>query len=76
MKTIIVTEEMRLAGENIANALIHASVSKSMGGLSGSKTWEEYLNNFNDENLDLILQYLDNKIDSVTAIFIAMQRKS
>ena len=75
MENIIVTEEMRLAGENIANALICASVSKSMGGLGGSKTWE-YPNNFNDENLDLILQYLDNKIDSVTAIFIAMQRKA
>ena len=68
-----VTEAMAAAGRQIASDLLSASVSKSMGGLGGSKTWEEWANS-DVKNRDIILAYLEEDIDSVTAIYKAMQR--
>lgn len=74
MESCKVTKEMQIAGANIASDLIDASVSKSMCGLGGSKTWEEYKGNFTGANFDLIEQYVENSIDSVTAIYISQCR--
>ena len=76
MESCKVTKEMQIAGANIASDLLDASVAKAMLGLGGSKTWEEYKGNFTGANFDLIEQYIENTIDSVTAIYIAMQRAS
>lgn len=68
-----VTEQMKKAGKNLASNLYDASISKAMGGLGGCKTLDEWL----DEevpNRDIILLYLEEKIDSVTAIYMAMER--
>ena len=72
----MVTEEMREVGQQIAADLTDASISKEMGGLGGSKDWEEFKSSFNGKNLDLIKQYVEGEIDSVTAIYIAMHRES
>lgn len=67
-----VTEQMKKAG-SIASNLYDASISKAMGGLGGCKTLDEWM----DEevpNRDIILLYLEEKIDSVTAIYMAMER--
>ena len=66
-------EAMRLAGEKIASTLMDAQISKCMNGLGGSKTWEEWIDE-DIENKDLIVAYLEEKIVSVEAIFLAMQR--
>lgn len=71
-----VTEKMREAGSRIAADLISAQISKSMGGHSGPKTWEEFNAHHSGQNIDLIKQYVDDEIDSVTAIYIAMRRAS
>ena len=63
-----VTEEMKKAGNEIASYLYDASISKALGG-----NLDEWL----DEgvaNRDIILMYLQEKIDSVTAICMAMDR--
>lgn len=63
-----VTEEMKKAGNDIASRLYDASISKALGG-----NLDEWL----DEevpNRDIILMYLGEKIDSVTAICMAMER--
>jgi hypothetical protein len=69
----LVTDAMRKAGSDIADNLMSATVSKAMGGIGGSKTWSEYLEN-PPQNLDLIEAYVENEIDSVTAIYLAMAR--
>jgi hypothetical protein len=71
---ILVTEEMIAAGRDIASNLTDANVSCSMGGLGGSLPWKEWLSSFNGDNKDLIIAYLINAIDSVTAIYVAMER--
>lgn len=72
----MVTEEMREAGSQIASDLIDAQVSFNMGGLGGSKTWDEFESFHCGKNMDLIKQYVKGEIDSVTAIYIAMHRES
>ena len=72
----MVTEEMREAGSQIASDLINAQVSFHVGGLGGSKTWEEFESCHCGKNMDLIKQYVNGEIDSVTAIYIAMHRES
>lgn len=72
-----VTEEMNLAGHKIASDLVSANVAKCMGGLGGAKSWEEFESLYlNSENLDLIRQYVEGEIDSVTAIYLAMARQN
>ena len=72
----MVTEEMREAGSQIASDLMDAQVSFHMGGLGGSKEWEEFESFHCGKNMDLIKQYVNGEIDSVTAIYIAMHRES
>lgn len=72
MKTV--TPEMIQAGNQIAADLTDASISRQMGGLGGSSTFEEWQQKQDIPNQDLILQYLNDEIDSVTAIFMAMDR--
>ena len=70
-----VTPAMQKAGSDIASVLMNASIAKSMGGLGGGPTWEEWQEAAKDlANRDLVLAYVHDEIDSVTAIFIAMQR--
>ncbi len=68
-----VTEAMNQAGNDIAAELMAASVAKSMNGLGGSLTYEEWLNK-EVENRDLCIAYSKSEIDSVTAIYLAMMR--
>lgn len=68
-----VTEEMRKAGSAIASALMDAGVAKCMNGLGGSKTWDEWVCE-DVPNKDLIVAYLNEEIDSITAIYLAMER--
>ena len=60
----------------MASDLINAQVSFHMGGLGGSKKWEEFESCHCGKNMDLIKQYVNGEIDSVTAIYIAMHRES
>ena len=76
MEGFKVTEEMREAGSQIASDLIDAQVCFRMGGLGGSKSWEEFKASHSGKNIDLIEQYVNDEIDSVTAIYIAMHRES
>jgi len=69
-----VTEEMVEAGRKIANNLISANCQKSMSGLGGVKDFD--LMDYPEEHRDVITQYLNGDIDSVTAIYIAMQNAS
>jgi len=73
--SLIVTKAMKEAGCRIASNLIDAQCSWSMNGLGGSKSWREWLAaNSNIPNRDLVLAYVDGKIESVEAIYIAMDR--
>jgi hypothetical protein len=69
----IVTEPMIEAGRDIAHNLITANVAKSMNGLGGGKTWDEFRNS-GAANMDLCNAYVNDEIDSVTAIYLAMHR--
>lgn len=72
-KEATVTEAMNKAGNDIAAELMTASVAKSMNGLGGSPTYEEWLNK-EVANRDLCIAYSKSEIDSVTAIYLAMVR--
>lgn len=63
-----VTEEMKKAGNDIASHLYDASISRALGG-----NLDEWLNE-EVPNRDIILLYFEEKIDSVTAICMAMER--
>jgi hypothetical protein len=71
---ILVTEKMRIAGRDMASSLTDANVSCSIGGAGGSLLWTEWLNRFNGNNKDLVAAYVNAEIDSVTAIYLAMER--
>ena len=68
-----VTDAMRQAGSDIASALMNGSIAKSMDGLGGSKPWSEFVGD-DAPNKDLVLAYLSGEIDSMTAIYVAMER--
>ena len=71
-----ITQEMKDAGNLIASELVSASMSKSMGGIGGCLSWSDFLTVHKDNpNLDLIKSCVKEEIDSVTAIYIAMERK-
>jgi hypothetical protein len=71
----MVTTQMREAGDKIAADLVDVSLIKSLGGLGGSRKWEEwYADNKDNPFLDLLVQVIDDKLDSVTAIYMAMER--
>lgn len=65
-----ITEEMVSAGREVARDLITANICKNMNGLGGCKTWEEF--KATCKHLVLCEQYLNDEIDSVTAIYLAM----
>jgi len=69
-----VTEEMAEAGRKIASNLITASCQKSMSGFGGGNLFD--LTDYPEEHQDIINQYLNGDIDSVTAIYIAMNNAS
>lgn len=73
MTKIVVTETMQQAGLKIASDTVNAKVAKHMNGLGGSITWEAWLEK-DIPNRDLVVAYLEDRIDSVTAIFLAMHR--
>ena len=61
-----VTKDMAEAGNKIATELVNAELLKSTNGIG------EFKNSYRGEYSDIINQYLEGKIDSVTAIYIAM----
>jgi hypothetical protein len=70
---IKVTPTMIEAGEAIASELIKASCNKSMDGLGGGLTWQEWLDK-DVKNKDLIIAYVEKDMSSVEAIYLAMGR--
>jgi hypothetical protein len=74
MKDPIVTQEMIDAGDKVASDLITAYAVKSLNGRGGGPTINEWIDK-DIPNKDLIQQYLDKTIDSVTAIYLAMHRE-
>ena len=60
----------------MASDLMDAQVSSCLSGLGGSKEWDEFESSHCGKNMDLIKQYVNGEIDSVTAIYIAMHRES
>ena len=67
------TEHMIKAGQDWASHATDARVAKYMGELSSTKGQREWqLSNF--KNVDLIEMYLNDEIDSVTGIYMAMER--
>jgi hypothetical protein len=67
------TEAMIKAGNDWASHATDAHIAKCMGELGSTKEHRDWqLSNF--ENVDLIQMYLNNEIDSVTGIYMAMER--
>ncbi len=70
-----VTPEMKVAGSEMGLDLYNASIAKTAGGRGGVMSWSDYLTvNTSTPNLDLIMAYINEEIDSVTAIYLAMKR--
>lgn len=69
----IVTEKMRETGSKLADQLYDAHITKA---LENEDEWEKFIKECDGENLDLVTQYVAGEIDSVTAIYIAMNRVS
>ena len=69
-----VTEAMVAAGNRMAAELLHANIAKNMDGLGGSSTMDEMLAGDLLER-DLVLSYIDGRIDSTAAIYLAMRRR-
>ena len=70
METI--TDKMKQAGSDIAMHLTDACIRRTCAGLGGCPNLD--MQDFPAEYHDLIQAYLDDEIDSVSAIFIAMTR--
>jgi hypothetical protein len=70
MKMVLPTAAQIAAGNAVAEELIDASLRFYMCGLGGCKDFK--LKDFNHQEL-VKAHVLDKKIDSVTAIWIAMQ---
>jgi hypothetical protein len=60
-------------GEEISSCLMDASIEKALGGIGGCKKFD--LSVFPEKFHDLISAYLDEEINSVEAIYIAMRRR-
>lgn len=61
-------------GNAVASELMDASISYALGGREGLSVNEFDINNFSPRFHDVILAYLEDEIDSVTAIYIVMNR--
>jgi len=68
-----VSTAMIQAGNDFASHAMTASIAKSMGEL-GSTTAHRQWQMDQCKNLDLIEAYLNDEIDSVTGIYVAMDR--
>ena len=67
------TEAMIKAGNDWASHATDAHIAKCMGELGSTKEQRDWqLSNF--ENVDLIQMYLNDEIDSVAGIYMAMER--
>jgi len=68
-----VTLEMIQAGNDFASHAVDASIARSMGELGSTKEQRQWqMDQF--KNVDLIEMYLSKEIDSVTGIYLAMER--
>lgn len=72
--TTVVTEEMVKAGDAMASDLMDGIMRKSFGTLGGGVELKEWLERPDLVNKDIIQDYLDERIVSVTAIYLAMER--
>jgi len=68
-----VTKEMIYAGDIMAWHLINIDIINNMGGLAGARTWEDWLKE-DIQNKDLAIAYAEDKMESVEAVYIAMER--
>ena len=68
----MVTKEMQEAGNKLASELYDVVITKALGG---PKELEDCLAQCDPTHVDIIRQYLNEEIDSVTAIYIAMHRR-
>lgn len=68
---VIVTDEMHAAGLRISGDLFDASLKRDMGIFKDVPDLDLGLYM---TNRDLVEKYLDNEIDSVQAIYLAMKR--
>ena len=66
-----VSKEMQIAGNELAAELMAATFAKSI-----ESNWDNFVSEYKGDNLDLIKAYIAEEIDSVTAIYIAMERSS
>lgn len=73
-KSVFPSKKTITVGNDIAAHLCDASVQKALGNnkLGGCKPFD--LHNFPEKYQDLIAAYINNEIDSITAIYIAMER--
>ena len=71
INAVIVTDKMITNGNIISAMLFDASVEKALGGLGGCKTLD--LETYPLPYRGIVTKYLDDEIDSVTAIYIVMQ---
>jgi len=68
-----VTLEMIKAGNDFASHATDASIARCMGELGSTKEQRQWqMDQF--KNVDLIEMYLNGQIDSVTGIYLAMER--
>lgn len=67
------TAGMINAGNEIATCLMDASIQNQMGGIGGCKEYD--LNSFPKKFHQIIERYLANHIDSVQAIYTAMEQQ-
>ena len=67
------TPGMIEAGSRMANDLVMGNMCKSMNGLGGGATWEEFKDK-DVPNFELIQAYVDGEICSVEAMYTAMER--
>jgi hypothetical protein len=74
MKTSV-TEEMRQAGSDVASLMTSAHLCRCFAGLGGSLDWEKFEEEFSEKpNFDIAVAYARGEIDSVTGIYLAMER--
>jgi hypothetical protein len=63
---------MRSAGEEVASCLMNATIAKSMGGLGGCRRYD--IDDYPEEFREIITAYVEQKIVSVEAIYLAMEK--
>jgi hypothetical protein len=75
MPTEKVTPAMEAAGLQMASVLVDIQIAKDMYGLGGGSNYITYCKQVRKiTNFDLAKRYVEGKIETVTAIYLAMQR--